>query len=155
MAGGIAGGAPGAKVGAVIGAAVGALVGASQSSATHTHDSIGRPVHTYTSGFGGAAQIYVVHDLPTPSIVLDVRIDGHLRAADIQFGEHHLVGLESFGTAPDKRYVVFVIGRNAGTPQIVGSLVFCVTPKGEPTGENILLHIIKLNPPGRDGGTCR
>ena len=117
-------------------------------------DDLGRPMYTYPPGFGGAPQLYVVHDLPTPGIVLDVRIDGRLRASGIQFGEHHLIGLELIGTAPGTRYVVFVIGRNAGTSQIVGSQVFCVSPKGEPTGEKILLHINKLNPPGKGGGRC-
>jgi hypothetical protein len=95
-----------------------------------------------------------VHDVPIPVVVLDVRVDGHLRAANIQFGEHRLIGLELFGTAPGTRYIVFVTGRYNRTPEIIGGLVFCVTPRREPIGEKILLHVTGLNPPGRRSVTC-
>ncbi len=120
-------------------------------------DSLGRPVYTHPTptGFFGAAQLDIVNDLPLPDVTLDVRIDGRLRASDIRFGENHLVGLEAFGIVPGKRYVVYIVGRKAGTNQIVGSQVFCISPgHHQPVRETILLHVGRLNPPGRGGGSC-
>jgi len=156
LIGGIACGGGCAKLGALAGGAAGLLVDASRSSAASVHqDSIGRPVYTYTPGFGGAPQLYIINDLPIADVVLDVRIDGRLRASDIQFGENQIVGLEVFGTAPGTRYIVLVVGRKAGTPQIVGSRLYCVSPRGqEPARETILLRIGKLDRPGRGGETC-
>ncbi|MDP3734869.1 MAG: hypothetical protein Q8R39_00355 [bacterium] len=146
-----------AKLGALAGGIAGLIGDVHSSSTTPTHhDSIGRPVYAYAPGVGGAAQLYVVNDLSIPHVVLDVRIDGRLRASDIQFGEHHIIGAESFGTVPSKRYIVYIIGRNAGTTQIVGSRVYCISVgHHEPVAETILLRVGRLDPPGYGGESCR
>ncbi len=120
-------------------------------------DSLGRPVYSHgtPTGFFGAAQLDVVNDLPLIDAVLDVRIDGHLRASDIRFGENRLIGFEAFGIVPGKRYVVRVVGRKAGTGQTYGSRVFCIRPgHHEPVRETILLSVGRLDPPGRGGEHC-
>ena len=156
LIGGIACGGPCAKLGAFAGGAAGLLVDASRSSSADTHyDSLGRPVYTYAPGFGGAAQLDVVNDLPIADVTLDVRVNGRLQASDIQFGENRLIGLEPFGIVPGKRYIVYIVGRQVGMNQIVGSRVFCVSPGYyEPVRETILLHVGRLNLPGRGGESC-